>query len=162
MSKYPAATADPAIYPLTLYYDASCPMCNGEMQNLMLRNTDDLLRFVDASAPSFSAFPPGTDRAALMALMHAQRADGQVVHGIEALRLAYQAAGLGWVARVMDAPLIRPLGDWLYPIVARNRYRVPRPISRLFETTLRRAAERRGGASPCRDGACDLPDRPKD
>lgn len=149
---------DPAVYPLTLYYDAACPICNGEMRNLMLRNTTGLLRFVDISSPGFSAFPAGTDMQALMALMHARRADGRLAIGAEAIRLAYRGAQLGWLARVMALPLLRTVCDRAYPIVARNRYRIPRPIARLvFETALRRAAERRAGASPCRDSVCGMP-----
>lgn len=38
---------------LTVYYDAACPICNGEMHNLMLRDVARQVRFVDASAPGF-------------------------------------------------------------------------------------------------------------
>jgi predicted DCC family thiol-disulfide oxidoreductase YuxK len=153
------ARPDPAIYPLTLYYDGACPVCNGEMRNLMLRNTAGLLRFVDISAPDFCAFPGGTDMDALMGLMHAKRADGRLAIGAEALRLAYRGAQLGWLARVMELPVLRQLCDQTYPVFARNRYRIPRPVARLlFETALRRAAERRAGASPCRDSVCGMPE----
>ncbi len=153
------ARPDPAIYPLTLYYDGACPVCNGEMRNLMLRNTAGLLRFVDISAPGFRSFPGGTDMAALMALMHAKRADGQLAIGAEAIRLAYRGAQLGWLARVMALPVLRQACDRIYPVFARHRYRIPRPVARLvFETALRRAAERRAGASPCRDSVCGMPE----
>ncbi|MDH0867707.1 DUF393 domain-containing protein [Mitsuaria sp. GD03876] len=149
---------DPAVYPLTLYFDGACPICHGEMHNLMLRNEAGLLRFVDISTPGFSEVPPGTDLRALMDLMHARRADGRLAIGAEAIRLAYRGARLDGLARVMDLPLLRTFCDRAYPVLARNRYRIPRPVVRLvFETALRRAAERRAGRSPCRDGACDLP-----
>jgi predicted DCC family thiol-disulfide oxidoreductase YuxK len=41
---------DTTRYPLTIYYDASCRLCDGEMRNLMLRNTEGRMVFVDASA----------------------------------------------------------------------------------------------------------------
>ncbi|WP_431256588.1 thiol-disulfide oxidoreductase DCC family protein [Roseateles chitinivorans] len=155
------ASPDPAVYPLTLYFDGACPVCSGEMHNLMLRNTAGLLRFVDISEPGFSAFPPGTGMPALMALMHGVRADGRLAIGAEAIRLAYRGAHLGWVARLMDLPGLRTLCDRAYPAVARHRYRIPRPIVRLvFETGLRRAAERRAGRSACRDDACECHPHP--
>lgn len=127
----------------------------------MLRNTAGLLRFVDISEPGFTAFPPGTDMRALMDLMHGMRADGRLAIGAEAIRLAYRGAHLGWIARIMDLPVLRTLCDRAYPTVARHRYRIPRPIVRLvFETGLRRAAERRAGRFACRDEACEFHPHP--
>lgn len=145
------------VYPITIYFDGQCPICLAEMTNLKLRNTAGLLQFEDVSRPGFTTFPPGTDMTALMALLHVQCADGRVVRGADALRLVYAGAKLRGLAWLMNAPGLRQLADWAYPIFARNRYRIPRPVARLmFETSLRRAAERRAGASACQDGACDV------
>ena len=51
------ASMDPAIYPLTLYYESACPLCNAEMSNLMLRNTGGHLLFADVSAPDLPTCP---------------------------------------------------------------------------------------------------------
>lgn len=148
-----------AIYPLTIYFDGACPICMAETRNLMLRNVDQLLRFEDIAALGFSALPPGTTMPDLLALLHVRRADGQVVKGVPALRLVYDGARLRGLARLMGAPGLREFCDWAYPIFARNRYRIPRPLVRLIvEGSMRRAAERRAGASACRDGQCELPD----
>lgn len=48
---------------LTVYDDAACPICNGEMHNLMLRDVARQVRFVDASAPGFER-PDGMGPAA--------------------------------------------------------------------------------------------------
>ena len=149
-----------AIYPLTVYFDGSCPLCAAEMRNLMLRNVDQLLRFENIAAPGFDALPPGATMAEMMDLMHVKRADGRVVKGAAALRLVYDGARLRGLARLMGAPGLRGLCDWAYPILARNRYRIPRPlVSLIVEGSLRRAAERRAGASACQDGACEMPAR---
>ncbi|OWQ90763.1 hypothetical protein CDN99_11340 [Roseateles aquatilis] len=150
-----------AIYPLTIYFDGGCPICAAEMHNLQLRNVDGLLRFTDISAPGVTDLPAGVSMRELMDLMHVRCADGAIVRGAAALRLIYDGARLRGLARVMGAPGLRQFCDWAYPIVARNRYRIPRPLVRvMFETTLRRAAERRAGTSACRDGVCDLPTPP--
>lgn len=146
-----------ALYPLTLYYESACALCNGEMTNLMLRDTEGKLRFVDVSAPGFDSPPPGTSTADLLELIHAQTADGRVLRGVEVFRHAYRAVGLDWLVAPTNWPLLGPLADRLYPVLARNRHRIPRVVSHLlFETATRRAAER-AALRRCRPGsACEL------
>lgn len=147
----------PEMYPLTLYYESACALCNGEMTNLMLRNTEGKLRFVDVSAPDFDSPPPGTTTADLLELIHAQTADGRVLRGVEVFLHAYRAVGLGWIVEPTRWPVLGGLADRLYPMVARNRHRVPRFVSHLlFETAARRAAER-AAERRCHPGkACEL------
>lgn len=145
-----------SLYPLTLYYDASCPLCAAEMENLRLRDAAGHLRFIDASAPGFDSAPAGTTVADLMALMHARTADGRLLRGVPAFELAYDAVGLQPVAALLRAPWLRPLLDRLYPFIARHRQRFPRAGVRVvFGRALRRAARqaaarRCGAAGSCR------------
>ena len=145
---------DPAIYPLTLYYESACPLCNAEMTNLMLRNTDQLLVFADISAPGFNALPEATPMQALLEIIHARRADGIVIKGVEVFRLAYEAVGLNRVASALRLPVLGWMADRSYPWVARNRHRFPRALIRLiFEGGMRRAAER-AASTRCTSAAC--------
>lgn len=145
-------------WPLTLYYDGACRLCRAEMRNLEVRDAGGLLRFIDISQPGFDAYPPGTDRDALMGLLHAQRADGAVLCGVEVFRLAYSAVGLSWVARLTRLPGLRAISEGLYPVIARNRYRLPAaPVRWLFEMSLRRAAERSAMRMHCEGGQCRVP-----
>lgn len=151
------ATTAPAssTYPLTIYYESACPLCNAEMSNLMLRNTDGLLRFEDVSAPGFNAPPAGTTLHDLLELIHAQKADGSVIKGVEVFRLAYGAVGLGWVTAATRWPLIGTLADRAYPVLARNRHRIPRRlVTFLFETAARRAAQRAAERGHCTADTC--------
>lgn len=144
-----------AIYPLTLYFDGSCQLCSAEIRNLQIRNAGGLLRFVDISPAGFNACPPGTDRDAMMRLIHAQRADGVVLRGVEVFRLAYSAVGMPWVARLTRMPVVKSLSEWMYPLLARHRYSLPAaPIRWLFERSLRRAAERSAQRASCDAGQC--------
>ena len=78
-------------YPLTIYYDASCPLCNGEMRNLMLRNVDGLLQFVDASAADFRSPLAGITREDLMDLLHARKAKRQVAVALSQVKVTPDA-----------------------------------------------------------------------
>ncbi len=148
---------NPHDYPLTIYYDASCPLCNGEMRNLMLRNVDGLLQFVDASPPDFNSPLTGISREDLMRLLHAQKANGEIVVGVEVFRLAYSAVGLGWVTAPTSWPVLRWLADKTYPLLARNRHRIPRwLVALLFEGASRRAAEQAAQRARCGGKACQL------
>jgi len=145
-----------AVYPLTLFYESACPLCKAEMSNLMLRNTEGLLCFVDVSAPGFKDCPPGTTLDELMSLMHGLTADGRVLRGVEVFRLAYSAVGIPQVAAITSLPLIKPLSEKLYALVARNRHRLPRGLVQLaFATSLRRAAER-AAANHCNADTCNV------
>ena len=44
-----------SLYPLTLLYDADCPVCSLEMDNLRARDAEGRLVFVDIAAPGFDA-----------------------------------------------------------------------------------------------------------
>lgn len=138
-----ASHFDAAIYPLTLYYESACPLCNAEMTNLMLRNAEGLLVFADVSAPGFNALPEGAGMADVLELIHARRADGQLVKGVEVFRLAYEAVGLNWVTTALRLPVLGTLAERFYPALARNRHHIPRFVARMmFEGAVRRAAEK--------------------
>lgn len=140
---------DARIYPLTLYFDGSCPLCQREMNFLVARDHRCRLRLIDVSRCDF-ANDTGLPKARLMARMHARRGDGALVDGIEVFRLAYEAVGLGWLVRPLAWPIMAPALDRLYMLVARHRNRVPQWCSAL----LFGHASRRGD---CRAGRCTLP-----
>ncbi len=143
-------------YPLTIYYDASCPMCNAEMHNLMLRNTRDLLRFVDASPADFRSPLPGVSRETLMTIIHATDAQGRVIQGVDVFRLAYEAVGMRWVSRMASLPVLGRLADLAYPWVARHRNRIPRAWVRwMFEGSARDAAEKAAARAHCTGNTCE-------
>lgn len=144
-----------SLYPLTLYYDGGCPLCLAEMHNLMLRNHEGRLHFVDIASET-QQVPAGADRAAMMRLLHGQTPDGRWLIGVDVFIAMYEAVGLSWVARALGWRWLRPLADSCYPYVARNRQRLPRWLAQVvFGRTLRRAALR-AASSPCADGACDI------
>jgi predicted DCC family thiol-disulfide oxidoreductase YuxK len=120
----------PVRYPLTIFYDASCPMCAGEIEALKARDRAGRLALVDCSAPEFDEselIGDGLRRSDLMALIHARDAHGRWFVGMDAFEVVYRAAGLEAAARVWGSPRWRPLLSRIYPWIARYR----QPLSRL-------------------------------
>ncbi|HEY9025469.1 MAG TPA: DUF393 domain-containing protein [Burkholderiaceae bacterium] len=140
----------PADYPLTLFYDASCPVCSLEMDHLRERDRRGRLAFVDIAAPGFDAAVHGTTLAAMNAEIHAKRPDGSMLRGVEVLRLAYDAVGLGWVMQASGWPLLRPLADAGYRLFARHRM----PISRAAAPLIHALREHRALRTLRRMDAC--------
>ena len=114
----------PVRYPLTIFYDASCPMCAGEMEALKARDRDERLALVDCSAPDFeddALLGDGLRRKDLMDLIHVRDAHGRWFVGPDALALAYGAAGLPVLSRLWGSRRLKPLLRLVYPWIARHR-----------------------------------------
>ena len=148
-------------YPLTLLFDSACPMCRTEMASLRTRDVSGRLRFADIHATGFAP-PAGTTRTALLEAIHGVTADGRVVVGVEALRLAYAVVGLGWLAAPTAWPLLRGPADRAYRWVARHRLAMPAWLGRVStafapsDAAIRRAAEAAARRGRCTDSTCQL------
>ena len=129
-------------YPLKVFYDASCPVCALEMDQLRARDADGKLVLVDMSAPGFDAACHGFAHADLDAAIHAVRPDGSIVRGMPVLRLAYAAAGLGWLLRPTAVGPLRPVFDAAYRVFARHRKSISRALAPAI-AALRARRERR-------------------
>ena len=116
-------------YPLTVFYDASCPMCANEIVALKERDLGARLELVDCSAPDFDQdvlAGTGITRTDLMSRIHARDAHGRWLVALDAIEAAYRAAGLDRAARFFGARGMRPLLDPLYRLVARRRQALSR------------------------------------
>ena len=149
------------IYPLTIYYDESCPLCKLEIDNLKARNDKQLLQFVDVSGTDFKDEHAPASQEAMMEIIHARQADGEVISGVEVFRLAYGAVGLGWLTAPTKLPIVKSFCDWLYPHIARNRYRLSDRFSgALFKIARDRAIRRQANraaqqSKACHEGHCE-------
>ncbi len=141
-------------YPLTIYYDSSCPLCDQEMSRLKQRDQYDNLHLIDCSAPDFIPPHGAPDVASMMQLLHAQTSDGQWVIGVPAFQLAYAGAGFGFVSNWLERPLISRMMHRLYPLIARNRYLIPGWVAGVWFNYLAISANRRSRA--CANGQCKI------
>lgn len=108
-------------WPLTLYYDGSCPLCAREIRLLRQRADRQRLQLVDISQPGFQASALGLTQKTLQDRLHAHFADGQWLTGLDATLWSWRAAGMGtWAAPLAWRPL-RPLFELGYRLFCRLR-----------------------------------------
>jgi len=114
----------PLRYPLTVFYDASCPMCATEMHALRDRDYRGRIELVDCSAADFDdegLRAEGITQKKLMALIHVRDAHGRWLVGIDCFEAVYRAVGLEARARIWADRKLRPFLDRAYPWIARHR-----------------------------------------
>ncbi len=146
-------------YPLTVYYDASCRLCNSEMQNIKLHDSRDNVILIDCSGSDFDDTPfaaIGINRDAMMKRLHLHDANGNWLIGVTAFETVYRAVGMPALATLWGHPLTKPWVEKLYPWVADNRLFLSKlgfPV--LFEFFVKRAAKKAEQRSrSCADGSC--------
>lgn len=131
-------------YPLTIYYDASCPMCRSEMETLKAHDIDNKLVLRDCSDAGFEApnsCPVTKD--AMMDRIHAIDANGQWIDSTDVFAAAYAATGFNKIANFWGNERLQPLFKRVYPWVADNRGWLSKtPLPLLINWTLRLSAKR--------------------
>ena len=145
------------LYPMTVLYDAACPVCSLEMDHLWERNAAGRLAFVDISAEGFDPRPYGITLQAMHEEIHAITAGGEVLHGVQVLRLAYEAVGLGWVLKPVGWAPLRPAFEWGYRWFARHRRSISSAAAPLVRHIRKvRAARTAVRMQACRNSGCHL------
>jgi predicted DCC family thiol-disulfide oxidoreductase YuxK len=115
-----------------ILYNDRCPICRAEIAQYRKRaeTAGAPLRFEDLNTADLGGWQLTPDQARRR--MHAALPDGTIVSGIPASAAIWAALpGMGWLARLIMAPGIRPLAD-----VAYNRLAAPW----LYRRQLRREA----------------------
>lgn len=148
-------TASPA-FPLTVFHDASCPLCAEEMAALRRHLPAAELVLVDCSDAAFDpadwgpACPP---RAALLARLHARDAAGRWFSGPVVFAALYDRAGLPRIARLWRGPVLGRAAALAYPLIARARPLLRHVGGRWLMHRLLAWAERDPRAAACRSCA---------
>jgi predicted DCC family thiol-disulfide oxidoreductase YuxK len=130
-------------FPLTIYYDASCPMCKTEMETLKETDQDNKLILVDCSNTDL-AVPEScpVTREAMMERIHAIDANGQWINSTEVFAAAYSASGFKKLGKLWGNKTFKPLLKRAYPWVADNRHWLSKtPLPYLLNQFLRFAAK---------------------
>lgn len=110
---------------LIIFYDSRCPLCMQEMIALSQRNSENRLDFEDIHREDFNQRFPHIDPEQANAVLHAQRADGSLLLGLDVTAEAWALTGNHWF-RLLRLPGIKPIADRFYRLFARHRYRLSR------------------------------------
>jgi predicted DCC family thiol-disulfide oxidoreductase YuxK len=150
-------------YPLTIYFDASCRLCNSEMQNIKLHDADNQLILIDCSASDFDDAPfkkEGITRTLMMNRLHMQDANGTWRVGVDAFEVIYRTVGMASIAKLWGGKLTKPLAVKLYPWVVKHRYTLSKiglpELFGLWSKHAARKADKRSRA--CSEGRCSIND----
>ena len=111
-------------YPLTVFFDGACPICDREIALMKRLDRRRQLEFCDFSAQEYNAVSIGFTAADLATVIHARWADGRVIAGIEVFRAMWEAVGLRFLAKLSRLSVVEPLVLNAYAWFARNRLRL--------------------------------------
>lgn len=132
---------------ITMYYDDKCPICRTEATHMADKKPNDIcIVSVAEAVDTLAAF--GISEVEAMTYLCIQDENGKMHTGMNAVRLLYKTADLP-IARVFNLPIIKQVSDVVYPIFARNRYRIPNWITRLVFGKV--------ATDNCENGVCSLP-----
>ena len=111
--------------PLTLLYDGNCRFCTAGSERLVRLARPDLIRRVSNKDEREMAKFPASVREGIVSAMQLVSPDGDIASGAEAANRAL-ATRPAWrlITWTYWIPGFKQLNDWLYTIVARNRYRI--------------------------------------
>ena len=130
-------------FPLTIYYDASCPLCRTEMRTLKEADFENKLILVDCSAENFNepASCPASKQA-MMERIHAVDAAGRWIKSVDVFAIAYNASGYTKLGKIWGSKTLKPLLSLAYPWVADNRHWLSKtPLPFLLNKFLRFSAK---------------------
>ncbi len=123
---------NPKHYPLEFLYDGQCPICRADVARLRKADRHQRLIFIDVTAAGFNPHTYGRSQEALLARIHARRADGVIIEGPEVFRLALEAVDMGWLVAPTRWPLFSQATEIGYSWFARHRGAISRRLSSLF------------------------------
>jgi predicted DCC family thiol-disulfide oxidoreductase YuxK len=127
----------PIAYPITIYYDASCPICEREIRLLKEFDRENKIELVDCSPLSYAG-EAEFSRESMMRLIHAKTDDGQWLIGAPVFAAAYAASGIPSMAKLWGASGLQPFWRFAYPRIANNRQLISQlGLTHLFDRFVR-------------------------
>ena len=135
---------------ITMYYDDACVICSTEAHNMKKRQPEKI-RLVPVDEGLDELAVAGFNREDAMTYMCMKDSYGNWYTHMDAVRLLYKTGSVKW-SPLLFLPVIKQLGNFVYPYVARNRYRIPNWVTKLIYGTAVLQA--------CENGVCKIaPDK---
>lgn len=113
---------------MIIFYDASCPLCNAEMQQLKKADINQKIALEDINAADFDIRFPHIDKNRAMNILHAQDDAGEMIYGLDVTYAAWKTVGKHRWLKILRLPVIRLFADLGYTLFAKYR----QPISRVL------------------------------
>lgn len=113
-----------AAYPLTVFFDGACPICDREIALMRRLDRQRRLIFCDFSRRDYDPTSINVSSADLGRVIHARWGNGSVIIGVDVFRAMWEAVGLGFLARLSRVSVVEPLILKAYAWFARNRLRL--------------------------------------
>jgi len=129
-----------------MFYDSYCPLCVAEVEQLKTLDPRGDLEFVDIHSKDFSVHWPNVDPVSANRVLHAQRADGSMLYGLDVSAEVWAMVGRHRWLKLLRLPVIRWLADLVYWLFARYRYSISYLIT----------GKRRCDACATDPGSCQL------
>ena len=133
---------------LTIFHDDSCVICRTEMARFYSIYSADM-DLIALSHGTDELEQHGIKLEDALTLMHVVDEQGKLHIGMDAIRLMYRRLGKPKTAWFTSLPVLRGFFDWLYPIFARHRYKMPVWLLGI------------GVKDVCQDGYCQMPAQQK-
>jgi len=121
---------------MIVFYDASCPLCSTEMQQLKQADKHDQISLEDINTAGFEARFTHIKREDARAFLHGQKNSGEMLYGLDVTFTAWDLVGKHTWLKVFKLPGIRFIADLAYWLFAKYRM----PISACYAKLISRSA----------------------
>lgn len=127
---------------VTAIYDGNCVLCRQSKRIINALDWLQRVEFLDLQKwETVHQRYPDLDWNAAFGQMHTMTSDGQMLGGFKGVRRLLRELPLGFpIWLLLHVPGVDWLGDQVYKVIARNRYRINKLV----------------GAEVCENGACQL------
>jgi predicted DCC family thiol-disulfide oxidoreductase YuxK len=109
-----------------VYYNSACPVCNAGIENQRCRMTGQGVKdveWLDVHSEPGRVTEVDADIARVRERLHVKTPDGAVHVGADALAALFaRTRGQRWLAKLLELPVIHPLGVLAYNCFARCLY----------------------------------------
>ena len=120
--------SSPQYYPLRIFYDGQCPVCNREIQRHLRNDRLGHLQAINIAAPDFNATAYGLDAQHVHDVMHVLTSDGQIFTAVDAFICIWRALPQRMdrliLITLLRVPPVRMLANIAYRAFAKNRIRL--------------------------------------
>lgn len=108
---------------ITMFYDSDCVLCTTNAYLLQEKSNDIAIIPVNQSIELLSQY--GFSQIDAMTYVIVSDNQGNFYQGMNAIRLLYKTANMP-MHQILYLPIIKQISDFLYPIIAKNRYKIPK------------------------------------